>query len=44
MGHQKLLPGQDTHTVFIHRKVKRISVKNTYSVFKYFKVLLTSKS
>ena len=44
MGLQKLLPGQDTHTVFTYRKVKRISVKNTCSVFKYFKILLASKS
>ena len=44
MGHQKLLSVLDTHTVFTHREGKRINVKNTCSVFKYFKTLVASKS
>ena len=30
---------QNTHTVFTHREGKRISVRNTCSVFKYFEIV-----
>ena len=44
MGNYKLLSDLESHTVFIYRESKRINVKNIYPVFKYFKIVLASKS
>ena len=37
-----MLSCYDILTMFIHREDENINVKNTCSVFKYFKILLAS--